>query len=113
MKAGWLTPATTSRRTRKSLQHSHNSRALRRTLTRTKLATARMSAGDTASSGKGTPPASWSCGPARLAGRTPRSVVGLQHGEEGLLGDLHLADHLHPLLARRLLGPQLPLPRDV
>ena len=36
-----------------------------------------------------------------------------EHGEEGLLRDLHRADPLHPALALLLLLEQLPLPGDV
>src|SRR5205809_405590 len=40
-------------------------------------------------------------------------LVRLQHGQKRLLRDLDLADLLHALLARGLLGPQLALARDV
>ena len=40
-------------------------------------------------------------------------LVEVEHGEEGLLRDLHPADLLHPLLALLLLLEQLPLARDV
>src|SRR3546814_12896490 len=43
----------------------------------------------------------------------PASLVLLQHGEEGLLRDLHAADLLHPLLAFLLLLQQLLLARSV
>src|SRR3546814_1294184 len=43
----------------------------------------------------------------------PASLVLLQHGEEGLLRDLHAADLLHPLLAFLLLLQQLLLARNV
>src|SRR5262249_1588951 len=44
---------------------------------------------------------------------TAALLVRLQDGQERLLRDLDLADLLHALLARRLLGPQLALARDV
>src|SRR6266545_4483160 len=39
--------------------------------------------------------------------------IRLEDGEERLLGDLHGADHLHPLLALFLLLEELALARDV
>src|ERR1700733_5651919 len=57
---------------------------------------------------------------ANLTGElTPRrsslviSLVRFQHRQERLLRDVHLADHLHALLARGLLRPELALAGDV
>ena len=50
-----------------------------------------------------------------LAARHPNTylLVGLEHGEEGFLGDFDLADLLHALLAGRLLGQQFALAGNI
>jgi hypothetical protein len=56
-----------------------------------------------------TRPAGWR----RRPGRGRVISVDLQHGEEGLLRDLDVPDHLHALLAFLLLLEQLALAGDV
>ena len=44
---------------------------------------------------------------------TPPTIIELEHGHEGLLGHIHFAHGLHPLLALGLLLQKFLLPGDV
>src|SRR5436853_1407575 len=105
----------TGRATRKSRQVSHRRKALAarlksRTATNTVMRTAVMSP---PGKGRRAPYRSGRLFVLRPSSFVLSSLVRLEHGQEGLLGDLDLADLLKALLAGGLLGPELALAGDV